>query len=278
MTDESGRLLELADLSQQATLKSLIQEVTRIPKVVLIAFVSSLALLAFDAVLLVTIAFSASSKIDQGIATLCGAVIGLSVVAWQARIGFQNLVKSQENQARIERDARLHQAELQQSGEERTERKRKAALLGALRAEIAYLFGAVSDAENHIHGLILIERALMARGLPSSTKTITLHSFTAPVFQANIPNLGLLGAYLGADIIKVLSRANGKELKIELQEPMPHDVVLVIYDGNHSSLQKWASDLFHVAMRIRAEEDGTPDPGTLGDTQEKRYAQPKKGQ
>jgi hypothetical protein len=33
-----------------------------------------------------------------------------------------------------------------------------------------------------------------------------------------------------------------------------------------------------VAMRIRAEEDGTPDPGTLGDTQEKRYAQLKKGQ
>jgi hypothetical protein len=78
-----------------------------------------------------------------------------------------------------------------------------------------YLYGAVSEAENVICGLILIEKAIMQRGLPSSTKTIALPSFNAPVFQANTPNLGLLGAYLGADIIKVLSRANGKEIKIE---------------------------------------------------------------
>ena len=178
-------------------LDSLKQQVTQIPKVVWIAFVFSIALLALDAVLFVTIALSASSKIDPGIATLCGAVFGLSVVAWQARIGFQNLIKSQENQARIERDARLHQAELQQVAEERAEEKKKAMLLGAIRAEIAYLFDAVSVAENHIYGLILIEKAIMASHRPSSTKTIAFHSFTAPVFQANIPNLGLLGATLG---------------------------------------------------------------------------------
>ncbi len=247
------------------------QQVAKFPAVVWIAFVSSLGLLAFDALLFVSIAFSTSSKIDQGFATLCGAVVGLSVVAWQARVGFQNLIKSQVNQARIERDARMHQAELDDAADDRAQQKKMAALLGALRAEIVYLLGAVSDAENNIYAMIQIEKALMASNRPPSTKTIALHSFTAPVFQANISNLGLISANLGADIIKVLSRANGKDIKIERDEPMPHDIALMIYEGNHRVLQKWRFDLYHVAMRIRAAEESTPDPGTLLETQEQRY-------
>lgn len=164
-------------------------------------------------------------------------------------------------------------AELQKAAEERAEQKNTATLLAALRAEIAYLIGSVSQAENHVYGLIQIEKALKAAHRPSTSKKIVLHSFTAPVFQANISNLGILGAYLGADIITVLSRANGKEIAIEKEEPMPHDVVLMIYEGNYKYLQKWRYDLYHVAMRIRVQEEGTPDPGTLVETQEKRYAE-----
>jgi hypothetical protein len=206
---------------------SLKKQVTQLPWIVWLAFVSSIALLAFDAVLFVTIGFSASSKIDPGIATLFGAVIGLSVVAWQARIGFQNLIKSQENQARLEREGRIHRAELEQHAEARIEERRRADLLGALRAEIAYLFRAVSEAERHVLGMIMIQKAIMKRDMPLSTKVIALHSFDAPVFKANIPNLGLIGAYLGADIINVLSRANGKEVKFTTEQPMPHEAVLM---------------------------------------------------
>jgi len=46
-----------------------------------------------------------SWKVDPGLATLTGAVLGLSIVALQAKAGFNNLVRSQENQARLERDA-----------------------------------------------------------------------------------------------------------------------------------------------------------------------------
>jgi hypothetical protein len=188
-------------------------------------------------------------------------------------VDFRNLVRSQENQALIEREARLHQAQLEEEAEARKEQKYKAALLGALRAEIASLFGAVTDAQNHVSTLILLEQFLKQSGQPPTTKTIALRTLETPVFKANISNLGVLGAYLGADIIKVLSRANGKDLKIEQAQPMPHDAVITIYEGNRSSLRKWGSDLYHVAMRIIAYEDGTPDPGTLIETQNKRYEQ-----
>lgn len=158
------------------------EQVAHLPLVVWIAFISSLALLAFDAILLVIIALSTSSKIDPGVATLCGAVIGLSVVAWQARVGFQNLIKSQENQARIEREGRLHRDELDQAAEARAIVQKRADLLGGLRAEIAYLYSAVAAAEQHVYGLILIENALHRAGKPSQTKAIALHTFDAPIF------------------------------------------------------------------------------------------------
>jgi hypothetical protein len=244
----------------------------------MLAFAASMAMLAFDTILFVTLAFSGASKIDPGIATLCGAVVGLSVVAWQARAGFQNLIKSQENQARIEREARLHRSQLDELAEDRKTQRERAILLAALRAETAYLYGAVSEAQSHIAGLITIERALIKRGQPSTNKSLALHSFDAPVFKENISHLGLIGAYLGADVIKVLSRANGKDIKFTLDQPMVHDVVLMIYEGNYSSLQKWASDLYHVAMRILSYENNTADPGTLIETEAKRYAELKKHQ
>ncbi len=212
-------------------------------------------------------------KIDPGLATLVGAIVGLAIVGWQTNRGFRNLIKSQENQARLEHHARLHQAELELAAETRKEQRDKAVLLSALRAEIAYLYGAVTDAGNNVWLLAQMAKALRDQRKPPATKIIAFHVFDAPIFRANINNLGVLGAYLGADIIKVLSRANGKELKIEQEQPMPHDTVILIYEGNQASLQKWASDLYHVAMRILSYESGTPDPGTLLETEETRYSE-----
>jgi hypothetical protein len=196
----------------------------------------------------------------------------LSVIGWQARVGFQNLIKSQENQARIGREARLHAAELEEQALTRKTERDKVVLLGALRAEVAHLLGEVHNAENYVSGLIRIERAIMEQHQPPATKVIKFHSFEAPVFRANIASLGLLGANLGADIIKVMSRANGKETQISQEQPIPHEIVLMMYEGNHSMLQKWASDLHHVAMRILSYENRTADPGTLLETESKRYA------
>jgi hypothetical protein len=204
--------------------RKLIQQAEQLPFVAKLAFVCSLGLLAFDLVVLTTLALSASTKIDPGLATLVAAVAGFGIIAWQTGKGFSNLIRSQENQAVIEREARLHRAELERAAEERKTEQDKAALLGALRAETAYLFGEVSNAERHVMGLVTIQKALVHRGLPPTAKALALHTFDAPVFKANISKLGLLGAYLGADIIKVLSKANGKEIKFTLDQPFPHEV------------------------------------------------------
>jgi hypothetical protein len=249
----------------------LTKQLTDLPAVLKLAFVASIGLLAFDLVMLVSIVLSGSAKIDSGIATLCGAVIGLSVVAWQTGKGFQNLIQSQENQARIEREGRLHRAELDELAAARKLTHDREVLLGALRAEIVYLFGEAITAERHVRGLLKMQNFLKDRGSPALIKELGLRTFDAPVFKANIHNLGLLGAHLGADIIKVLSRANGKETKITHDQPIPHDTVVYIYEGNMDWLRKWASDLHHVGLRLLAAENQTADLGTLAETQKERY-------
>jgi len=48
-------------------------------------------------------------RIDLGVAILIGAIAGLGIVGWQARLGFANLIRSQEHGAAIEIDARNQQ-------------------------------------------------------------------------------------------------------------------------------------------------------------------------
>lgn len=51
-----------------------------------------------------------ANSIGSGLATLIGSVIGLSVIAFQTRQGFKNLIASQEHRADKEREARADQA------------------------------------------------------------------------------------------------------------------------------------------------------------------------
>jgi hypothetical protein len=43
-----------------------------------------------------------------------------------------------------------------------------------------------------------------------------------------------------------------------------------LYVGMAASMEEWWADLCHVAMRIRAREESTPDPGTLMEDQTRR--------
>jgi hypothetical protein len=51
---------------------------------------------------------------------------------------------------------------------------------------------------------------------------------------------------------------------------MPNNVVAALYKALMEGMREWHADLYHVAMRIRAIEEGTPDPGTLLEAQNKR--------
>jgi len=210
-------------------------------------------------------------KLDQGLATLAGAVIGLCVVAWQTNRGFQNLIRSQENQAELERAGRLHQAEIDASAAERRRIADKDVLLSAIRAEVVYLYGAASEAATRaIMFKIMYEEMERDRSTPP-IKSLHFPTFDAPIYRANISHLGLIGPSLGADVIKVLSRADGKDKNISLDAPISPRNLIVIHRGNADMMQKWASDLYHVATRLQAAEQNTAEPGTLAQTERSRY-------
>lgn len=244
--------------------------IRQLPLVMKIALGAMLALLGLNALILGGLTLSSSSKIDPGLATLCGAIIGLSVIGWQARLGFQNLIKSQENQARLERKARLHQAEIEENARIAEERRKRTYLLSALRSEIVYLHREARDAETLSAAMVPIYEDYARKGAGNVTGPIPLKSFDAPIYRASITNLGLLGVSLGSDVVAVLSYADGKSKDFKPNQSMTNDFIATLYKGNAQLLKHWRQDLYHVAMRIRAVEEGTPDPGTLISTERER--------
>lgn len=241
----------------------------RLPGELLVAL--GTAIVAF--LLNVAWAFSQQGwKIDQGAATLLGAIIGLSIVGRQARLGFRNLVRSQTRQAELDREARLHKANLDLEARQFEEAREKSLLLSAIRAEIAALYSSVLQQQGIAHSLVLMSKAFAKSNVPSTQKGYKFGGFSAPVFRANIPKIGTLGTDLGADVIKVLARADGKNYEMEMDTPIPHHTLEILHSSRYEYLAKWASDLFHVAMRIRSIEENTADPGSLISTENERYA------
>jgi hypothetical protein len=62
-------------------------------------------------------------RIDPGIAILMSVIVGLGIVAWQVRVGFTNLIRSQEHRASIEIEARQHQHTLDVEREDQIKRR-----------------------------------------------------------------------------------------------------------------------------------------------------------
>lgn len=77
-----------------------------------------------------------SNGINEGLATLLGAVIGFSALARQTKIGFKNLSSSQKNQAELDRGAREHQFQILSRAEEQKIYAQKQCLAAALYGEI----------------------------------------------------------------------------------------------------------------------------------------------
>lgn len=237
------------------------------PRTLWLALIASVAFLFANIVTLFSIG---GFKIDSGTATLFGAIIGLCVVAWQTSKGFQNLIKSQENQSRLERQARLHRYELERAARQDDEERERRMLLSGIRAEIVSLHRATfNSAQNH-HQFALLYKAMHESGAPSSMKEFTINGFKARFFDENVGKLGLINVSLAADIIKVYSMIF-EDRKVVWEKAAPNSVVSVAYATAAVTAYRFNSDLFHVAMRIRAFEDNTLDPGTLSATEAERY-------
>lgn len=188
-------------------------------------------------------------NIDPGLATLVGGIASLTIMGRQAKLGFNNLIRWEKNQANPESDTRASQPDARE----------RIVLLHGLRAELVSLHKQAFATRHSDLRLAAAYRNFA--GTKTTVKRITLASFATPFYDANISRLGLLEASLGADIVTVFSRAKRNE-PIDVNA-MDASMIATLYDTHAESMTRWAADLYHVATRIRAFEEGTPDPGTL---------------
>ena len=158
------------------------------PRTLWLVLAASLAFLLANVITLLSIA---GLKIDPGTATLFGAIIGLCVVAWQTK-GFGNLIKSQENQARLEREARLHTLELERTSKLDAESRGRRLLLSGLRAEMVSLHTEAGNAATTHHQFALLYKAMHENGVPPNMKEFTMSGYKAPFYKDSINKLGLL--------------------------------------------------------------------------------------
>lgn len=102
-------------------------------------------------------------------------------------------------------------------------------------------------------------------------KEWVINGYKTQFYKENISKLGLLGVSLAADVIRVYSMVF-EDRKVVWEKAAPNSVVAVAYATGAVLAYKFNADLFHVCMRIRSVEEGTPDPGTLAATEDKRHA------
>jgi hypothetical protein len=205
-------------------------------------------------------------RIDPGVAVLIGT-LGLCILGW---IGIATLIRSQEHRAVLDMEARQHQHTLDLDREGKRIDENRALLMAALRAEIT---GLMHRAEDTIKSSNIMQswlQEMIAAKAPNSAAAFKWPTFNAPVYQANVSNIGLLGASLGADVVSVMTRTGIIDPPATIDRPMSNEVVAELYAGLENAMREWREDLCHVALRIRAREEGTLDPGTLLEAQIKR--------
>lgn len=205
----------------------------------------------------------ATDGLDEGWATLVGAVIGLSAIAWQTRRGFSHLISSQKSQANIDQQARLDQAEIEREQHEWQQRREAEQLSAALRGALLANRQAAINAKLHSMLMSKIAEDRARKDPDGEGKIVFKFNFDTAIFDANITRIGLLGADLVADVSQVFS-----ELRIpnvpNFDVPVKFSMQKLAHDAVIEGLSDIIEDTAHVAQRLIAfeldKEDDDPGP------------------
>lgn len=209
--------------------------------------------------------------LDSGWATLAGAVLGIAVIGWQTQIGFRNLIRSQQNQSRfdreaakaqsaLDREAQRYEAELAIARDDRNLDRDRKSLAAALHGELIQ----VNAKYNAIIQSLALQSSLLKQ--MDSRRHLYANPFTfggieTPIFDVSIDKLGLLGPSLIADVIEIYS-AQKITLKLEANT-VPPDMIAKLLDGIIDDLRNKNADSLWVNKRLLAVQTGNPDPGAL---------------
>ena len=206
------------------------------------------------------------------IATILVGVAGFATVAWQAKIGFANLVKAQEHSAKIESDGRREQAAIQRDQVEQDHAYNQRTLAASLHGELIALLSRVHGSR----GLMftqwkIFEAAAQDHNLRDLPSILTPPTYSVPVFESCIPKLGLLGPSIAGDVVEVFSRAaitpTGEPAKLK------PDILAKLYKVIYDSHLNWSDEIVRVASRLASlQSAGMVDPGTLHEMRQAKEA------
>ncbi|MBC8020159.1 MAG: hypothetical protein H7X78_02970 [Methyloceanibacter sp.] len=192
--------------------------------------------------------------LPQGWATLLGAIIGLGVIAWQARTGFRHLIRSQE-----------HQANLQRELDKESHRREAAVLAAALRGELLAGAYALVRRSGWLEAIekIIDDAAKNPQGKFYSE--IRIEGVTTPIYDAQASRLGLIGASLAADVAQVYGSIKSQFLLAASEAGRDPKLAKEFVEVQLNLSKVFSKDVLHVCKRLLAFETGTPedDPGIL---------------
>jgi hypothetical protein len=189
-----------------------------------------------------------SNDLPQGWAILFGLGLGLCAIAWQTRKGFGSLVKSQQNQAELDRQATMQRLQMERRAEADARAAHGKSLAAALIGELTACQRMQSLRATNLGVMQAVSEKMGGDG---ASVALTSSAITTPVYQSIIPELGLLGASLVADVVAVYSRLNmdshGDRSPAEQLSTVVEDL----------------RDIAHVIIRLQAFQEGSRDPGPV---------------
>ena len=154
------------------------------------------------------------SDLPVGWATLVGIVIGVSIIAWQMRMGFSLLAASHAQQAalerdtlreaaKLERDAREHQARMEGDVRDALERKDAVVLAAALRGDLLAAAYQLNNRLIWLEGVQDVLDDIIRNGLTRFPTPFEIQRVATPSYDANSPRLAALGPSLAADVAQI---------------------------------------------------------------------------
>jgi hypothetical protein len=191
------------------------------------------------------------NDLPQGWAILIGLALGLCAIAWQTSRGFGSLIKSQQNQAELDRQARQQLLQLERRAETDARAADGKALAAALIGELTVCHRMQSLRATNLGVMQAVSKKIGGDGA-SAAEPFTSPAISTPVYQSIIPQLGLLGASLVADVVAVYSRLN---MEAHGDKPPRAELLTTVVED--------LRDITHVITRLQAFQEGSRDPGPV---------------
>lgn len=211
---------------------------------------------------------AAASNNPAATATIVSAIIGFSGVALSVSLttkaGFKNLIASQELQSERDREARAHQSDLARASREDDREHQKRVIAAALHGELTWLVSAVQHSTTFMQvNKVMHETAAKDRDLANTEVEYFPAKYRVPVYETNIPLLGVLGPSIAADVVSVFSRA-AVSRDLPDGRMMKPKFAALLYEATAKDHREWVDEIIHVGARLSYLQGlRSDDPGTL---------------